>query len=109
MVRLFLLISAALTILAFHSAFAQTYVLNPYHEKNTPSSLPLSSIDAEKWLQTFYKKVPLLVTLDRNLIKDENGESLDQKIKLATQNYLELRHDQAQESSQEALNLLSQN
>ncbi|MDB5037227.1 MAG: hypothetical protein JWQ35_755, partial [Bacteriovoracaceae bacterium] len=95
-------------LLLSFAARGQTYVLNPYHEKNTPTSIPLSEKNERQWLQTFYQKVKIQVPLDRMQIKDENGESLDQKIKLATQNYLELNQAQALDLTQEALGLLSQ-
>ncbi|MBN8554724.1 MAG: hypothetical protein J0L93_04695 [Deltaproteobacteria bacterium] len=95
--------------MSLQNLYAQTYLINPHDEKaSSLVGLPLSKKDEDLWLSGFYRRVPLFSSLDRTKIKDENDETIESKIKRASQLYLELRYADAQSSLNEARQLISQ-
>jgi hypothetical protein len=91
------------------SLYAQTYIINPHDEKvSSLSGLPLTKKDETAWLNAFYHRLYLFAPNDRSHIRDENGESLEKKIKTASQEFLELHYPEAAEKLQDALLMVSQ-
>jgi hypothetical protein len=83
-----------------------TYILNPYLDPQAISGTPLSKSLESVWLRAFYKKVQLVGASNRTQLKDFEGESLDQKIRLATQDYLQSSLEEAREKISQAEKLV---
>jgi len=108
-IRLFLLIS----YIYFGSSFGVIHAitLDPQHLRH-PSKSEGSAAAAkaeEDWLKSFYQRISIIQSGDRESIKDAHGESLGEKIRKSSQYYLELKESEALEIIHESLNLLAQN
>ncbi len=107
MIQAGFLISFGVFLLLTGGLFAQTYVLQPYGTSLDIPALPLKEMDEKNWLNRFYQEVEILNPTDRFQIKDSFQESLDTKIKAASDAYLKLQLDEAEENLVDALELLS--
>jgi len=88
---------------------AQSHILNP-QRLEIPSeihSLPLSHAEESQWLKTFYSQLPLEAPLNSTIIKDENGESLKEKLELSSYYYLGLDYLKSSDLADEASELFS--
>ena len=81
------------------SASAQTYLLNPYRQNplSGPAYSPLAAAEEAAWLTAFYRKLPLLSSIDSREIKTANGLSLSEGLKEASRHFLELHLEEARD------------
>src|SRR4051812_14387027 len=100
---------ALTTFLMGSEVSAQVYLLRPHGEKavDVPSLL-LSDQDQTNWLQSFYKQLSPRVSSTAKELKDEEGQSVEDKIQHASQNYLELDPAKTNQVLEQALFIVAQ-
>jgi len=90
-------------ILYSNSALGKNHILDPYGLVSSKTD----STNQNLWLRSFYKEFPFLVSLKPQDIND-GFETLDEKTKRASQNFLELRMEEAAEELSGVFNLLKE-